>query len=665
ARLMELDAVREAVVLALDTAGGQQLVGYVVPGDSAGQDDLREHLKHALKAHLPDYMIPAQWVWLEQMPLSPNGKLERKALPKPDASQLQREYVAPQSELEQRIAGIWQQMLNCEHIGLNDDFFELGGHSLLATQVISRVRQVLGFDVALRTLFEHSRLADFVATLNQLKRIDEPPLIPVERNVPLPLSYAQERQWFLWQLDPQSSAYHLPAALRLRGYLDLQALQRSFDTLLARHESLRTLFTQADDQLHQVVTHQRIMLIEQEVLTHQEDQAAQIGTFVETEINRLFALDQGPLLRVKLLQLAAEDHVLIMTQHHIISDAWSMQVMVDELISLYSGYSSGHEAALPVLPIQYADYALWQREWMEAGERDRQLNYWLEQLSGEHSVMPLPTDRTRPAEQSFRGAHLALTLDQPLALNLKKLAQQRGITPFMLLMASFQVLLHRYNGQREIRVGVPVANRNRMETERLIGFFVNTLVLKSEIESQHTVATLFDQVRNITLQAQAHQDLPFEQLVEALQPERSLSHNPLFQVMFSHQGETRGVQRQRALPNLDVEFLAWDKQTAQFDLMLHTSESAEGFSAVFTYATDLFEATTIERLALHWQNLLRAIATDPQQRISELPLLDTREQQANIQQWNPAPEQFTSQRCIHELIEAQAARAPDAIALTL
>ncbi|MBV6290325.1 condensation domain-containing protein, partial [Pseudomonas aegrilactucae] len=567
--------------------------------------------------------------------------------------------------LEQRIAGIWQQMLNCEHIGLNDDFFELGGHSLLATQVISRVRQVLGFDVALRTLFEHSRLADFVATLNQLKRIDEPPLIPVERNVPLPLSYAQERQWFLWQLDPQSSAYHLPAALRLRGYLDLQALQRSFDTLLARHESLRTLFTQADDQLHQVVTHQRIMLIEQEVLTHQEDQAAQIGTFVETEINRLFALDQGPLLRVKLLQLAAEDHVLIMTQHHIISDAWSMQVMVDELISLYSGYSSGHEAALPVLPIQYADYALWQREWMEAGERDRQLNYWLEQLSGEHSVMPLPTDRTRPAEQSFRGAHLALTLDQPLALNLKKLAQQRGITPFMLLMASFQVLLHRYNGQREIRVGVPVANRNRMETERLIGFFVNTLVLKSEIESQHTVATLFDQVRNITLQAQAHQDLPFEQLVEALQPERSLSHNPLFQVMFSHQGETRGVQRQRALPNLDVEFLAWDKQTAQFDLMLHTSESAEGFSAVFTYATDLFEATTIERLALHWQNLLRAIATDPQQRISELPLLDTREQQANIQQWNPAPAQFTSQRCIHELIEAQAARAPDTIALTL
>ncbi|MEC6746890.1 MULTISPECIES: condensation domain-containing protein, partial [Pseudomonas] len=422
-----------------------------------------------------------------------------------------------------------------------------------------------------------------------------------------------ERQWFLWQLDPQSSAYHLPAALRLRGHLDLKALQRSFDTLLARHESLRTHFTQKDDQLHQIVTHQPAMLIEQEDLTNQKDQ---IDTFVEVEINRLFALDQGPLLRVKLLQLAADDHVLIMTQHHIVSDAWSMQVMVDELISLYSAYSAGQDVVLPVLPIQYADYALWQREWMEAGERDRQLHYWLKQLSGEHSVITLPTDHARPPEQSFRGDHLALTLDQPLALSLKKLAQQRGITPFMLLMASFQMLLHRYNGQRDIRVGVPVANRNRMETERLIGFFVNTLVLKTEIESQHTVATLLDQVRNITLQAQAHQDLPFEQLVEALQPERSLSHNPLFQVMFSHQGETRGVQRQNALPNLDVEFLAWDKQTSQFDLMLHTTESAEGFSAVFTYATDLFEAATIERLARHWQNLLQAIVADPQQRVA-------------------------------------------------
>ncbi|WP_434547967.1 amino acid adenylation domain-containing protein, partial [Pseudomonas qingdaonensis] len=591
-----------------------------------------------------------------------NGKLDRRALPAPDASLLQAEYVAPQGELEQQIAALWQQMLGCERIGRTDDFFELGGHSLLATQVISRVRQVLGFDVALRTLFEHSRLADFVATLDALKRIDEPALVAVERGVPLPLSYAQERQWFLWQLDPQSSAYHLPAALRLRGHLDLKALQRSFDTLLARHESLRTHFTQKDDQLHQIVTHQPAMLIEQEDLTNQKDQ---IDTFVEVEINRLFALDQGPLLRVKLLQLAADDHVLIMTQHHIVSDAWSMQVMVDELISLYSAYSAGQDVVLPVLPIQYADYALWQREWMEAGERDRQLHYWLKQLSGEHSVITLPTDHARPPEQSFRGDHLALTLDQPLALSLKKLAQQRGITPFMLLMASFQMLLHRYNGQRDIRVGVPVANRNRMETERLIGFFVNTLVLKTEIESQHTVATLLDQVRNITLQAQAHQDLPFEQLVEALQPERSLSHNPLFQVMFSHQGETRGVQRQNALPNLDVEFLAWDKQTSQFDLMLHTTESAEGFSAVFTYATDLFEAATIERLARHWQNLLQAIVADPQQRVGELPLLDAREQQANLQQWNPAPAQFASQRCLHELIEAQAARAPGSIALTL
>ncbi|NER61600.1 non-ribosomal peptide synthetase, partial [Pseudomonas sp. MAFF212428] len=545
-------------------------------------------------------------------------------------------------------------------------FFEIGGHSLLATQVVSRVRQVLGHEVALRTLFERSRLGDFVAALGASSVGNEPPFAVVERGQPLPLSYAQERQWFLWQLDPQSSAYHLPAALRLRGPLDVLALQRSFDRLVARHETLRTTFVEVNGEARQLIAEQASVNIDLEVVPAAADQAAQVQARVEAESSRLFALDQGPLLRVKLLQLGAEDHVLILTQHHIVSDGWSMQVMVDELIALYAGYSQGREVSLPALAIQYADFAHWQRQWMDAGERERQLDYWRTQLGGEQPVLELPTDHPRPSTRSLRGAKLDVEVDAALFEGLRQVARREGVTPFMLLLASFQVLLHRYSGQGEVRVGVPMASRTRLETERLIGFFVNTLVLKAQMHPQQAFADLLRQVRQSTLQAQAHQDLPFEQLVEALQPGRSLAHSPLFQVMFNHHADDTGdVQAISTLPALQVERLSWDNHTAQFDLVLDTTETAHGLSAILVYATDLFEAATIERLAEHWQNLLRAIVAEPQQRIGQLPLLEAREQQANIQQWNPAPAQFASQQCIHQLIEAQAARAPQSIALTL
>ncbi|PPS64578.1 hypothetical protein CR917_20785 [Pseudomonas sp. BRM28] len=666
ARLAQQAAVREALVLAVDGPSGQQLVGYVVPQDaSAEHTQLRDQLKAGLKAELPDYMVPTHLLFLEQWPLTANGKLDRRALPAPDASLLQAEYVAPQGELEQQIAALWQQMLGCERIGRTDDFFELGGHSLLATQVISRVRQVLGFDVALRTLFEHSRLADFVATLDALKRIDEPALVAVERGVPLPLSYAQERQWFLWQLDPQSSAYHLPAALRLRGPLDVPALQRSFDALVARHEPLRTRFVQVDAHVRQVIDPAAPLPIDFEVLAHVADRTAQIQASVAAESSRLFALDQGPLLRVKLLRLAEDDHVLVLTQHHIVSDGWSMQVMIDELIRRYGAGISAQELVLPELPIQYADFAQWQRQWLEAGERERQLRYWLEQLGGEQPTLQLPTDRAHPAQRSFHGARRDVALDAGLTRGLLQLARECGVTPFMLLLASFQALLHRYSGQDDIRVGVPVANRNRLETEGLIGFFVNTLVLKAHVSGRQAFTVLLEQVRQATLQAHAHQDLPFEQLVEALQPGRNLGRSPLFQVLFNYQAQTRNGQGLQPFPHLQVEALQWDTHTAQFDLSLEVFEREEGIAASLTFATDVFEAHTIEQMLGHWQNLLRAIVERPQQRVGELPLLDAREQQANLQQWNPAPAQFASQRCLHELIEAQAARAPGSIALTL
>ncbi|MBA2930407.1 amino acid adenylation domain-containing protein [Pseudomonas sp. CCUG 57209] len=654
-RLMELDCVREAVVIAADG----QLVAYAVPTQARDEADLRSDIKHRLSEHLPDYMVPAQLIFLDQLPLSPNGKLDRKALPKPDANLLQKAYVAPQSPLEQQIAAIWQDVLKREAVGLHDDFFELGGHSLLATQVVSRVRHALNTDVPLRSLFECSTLQAFVATLAQEPVRHEPPLVRVARDQPLRLSYAQERQWFLWQLDPQSTAYHIPAALRLRGHLDTQALQRSFDHLIERHESLRTSFTQDGERTVQQIAAHAPLAITVESRLGADEQAIQ--ACVEHEIQQLFDLQHGPLLRVKLLKLADDDHVLILTQHHIVSDGWSINAMIQELIALYAGFSQQQPVSLPDLPVQYADYGVWQRQWMEAGERERQLAYWTEQLGGEQTVLELPADHTRPSEQSYRGAQLELALGHELNQSLKQLAQQQGVTLFMLLLASFQTLLHRYSGQTDIRVGVPIANRNRVETEGLIGFFVNTQVLRAELNGQARFVDVLQQVKHHALQAQAHQDLPFEQLVEALQPERSLSHSPLFQVMYNH----ASVQPQNSvsLPGLSLEVLEGTLPSTQFDLSLDTTESADDLLATLTYAIDLFEASTVQRLAGHWQNLLQAIVRNPQQRLGELDMLGREERHLMLHDWSSATLDYPSEQRVHQLFEAQVAKQPSAPAL--
>ncbi|WP_395603814.1 non-ribosomal peptide synthase/polyketide synthase [Pseudomonas sp. B21128] len=669
ARLLALDSVRETVVVAQDGPTGAQLVGYVVPSSSAAlnvedEADLRAALKASLKAELPEYMVPAHLLFLAQLPLTPNGKVDRKALPAPDASQLQSTYIAPQTATQHTVAEIWQTVLKLEQVGLGDNFFELGGHSLLVTQVISRVRQALSVQVPLRTLFEHSTLADFVAALGVEQAHQEPPIVALPRSQPLTLSYAQERQWFLWQLEPTSTAYHVPAALRLRGELDLPALQRSFDALIARHESLRTCFVEEQGQTLQVIQAQATLELAVEDIAGELDDCAQ-QALVAAETLHLFDLHKGPLLRVKLLRMAADDHALIITLHHIVSDGWSMGIMVDELVALYAAYSANKTAQLPALPVQYADYAVWQRQWMEAGERERQLSYWTAQLGdGEQPLLELPTDRPRPSEQSYRGARQDIALSAELAAGLKHVAQRENVTLFALLLASFQTLLHRYSGQTDIRVGVPVANRNRVETEGLIGFFVNTQLLKAEFDSQQTFRSLLQQVKRTVLDAQAHQDLPFEQLVDALQPERSLSHSPLFQVLHNHQSQARQGSGATRLPQITIEGLNWTSHTAQFDLTLDTFESADNVWAELTYATDLFDATTLQRLAQHWTNLLHSIVADCTLRIAELPLHDNAERQVTLLQWNPAVADFPSDACLHQLIEAQAERTPQAIAVT-
>ena len=655
ARLLAQSSVREALVIAADN----QLVGYVVASQAlseSAQGALCEQLKATLREELPDYMVPAHLVLLDRLPLSPNGKLDRAALPKPDASQSLTNWIAPVSAVEQQVAAIWAQVLGAERVGLSDHFFEMGGHSLLATQVVSRVRHGLGIEVALKTLFEQPVLREFVAALGRVND-SAPQMTAVARDQPLLLSYAQERQWFLWQLDPTSAAYHVPSTLRLTGQLDKVALQRAFDTLVARHESLRTHLHQETARTVQVINPQaRVQLASMDA-----DQAG-LKAMVEALITQPFDLRQGPLMRVSLLRLAEDEHVLVLVQHHIISDGWSMQVMVDELVQLYAAYSQGQDLHLPALPIQYADYAVWQRNWMEAGEKTRQLDYWRDLLGGEQPVLELPFDHQRPAVPTHRGARLNIELPTPLIDSLKHLAQREGVTLFMLLLASYQVLLHRYSGQRDIRVGVPIANRNRVETERLLGFFVNTQVLKADIDGHTTVHQLLAQVKQRALEAQAHQDLPFEQLVEALQPERSLSLSPLFQVAFNHHISLSGRHLQR-LAQLDMSPVSWDETVAQFDLTLDIEEAEDRLAASLSYATDLFEASTIERMARHWLNLLQAMVADQQQMIGQLKLLDADEQQHILQVWDCSGAGFPAQRLVHELVGDRALQTPDAVAV--
>ncbi|PCK88968.1 condensation domain-containing protein, partial [Pseudomonas viridiflava] len=485
------------------------------------------------------------------------------------------------------------------------------------------------------------------------------PIFPRETLEPAALSFAQQRQWILWQLEPHSAAYNIPLALRLHGPLNIEALRRSIEALIERHETLRTTFEQQGDEALQVVHPASAFLLSVDRLADGQS----VQDYVDHEVQQPFDLQHGPLLRLRLLQVADKEHVLVLTQHHIVSDGWSMPIMVEELLQGYQAISLGRAIEREPLPIQYADYAIWQRNWLEMGEQARQLEYWKNQLGDQSPVLELPTDRPRPVTRNPHGARLNVELDAALLNRLKALAREQGITLFMLLLASFQTLLHRYSGQDDVRVGVPIANRNRSETEGLIGFFVNTQVLKAEFSAQTTVAQLLQQIKQTAVQAQAHQDLPFEQLVEALQPERDPSRSPLFQVAYNHQTESRNEARE--LAGLRLEYQLSDKHTAQFDLTLDTCERLDGLGASLIYATDLFDASTIERMAGHWRNLLQAMTNDVRQRIADLPLLSTDEREATFQGWNAGLKVYPTGQCAHQRFETQALKTPQAIALSL
>ncbi|MBV9790645.1 MAG: amino acid adenylation domain-containing protein [Chloroflexi bacterium] len=632
-----------------------------------------EGLREFLAVRLPDYMVPSAFVLLDALPITPSGKLDRRALPAPDLEQLSQAaaFIAPRTPTEELLAGIWAQQLDRSQVSVHANFFELGGHSLLATRVVSRLRETFAIELPLRTLFEAPTLATLAQRIDQARRDSAgtllPPLTAQPRPAELPLSFAQQRLWLLDRIAPGGAGYNLPAAIRLHGSLDLAALSGSFTAVVARHEALRTTFAQTSSGLARQVIGEPVPL-QLTVIDLQDldtaDREAEALVLARAEATQPFDLSYGPLLRATLLRLATEEHVLLVTMHHIIADGWSIGVLIGELATHYRELLIGKtpsdlQAQMLPLPVQYADYTLWQRSWLRDERLAEQLSYWTRQFDPLPSMLALPTDRPRPAAQTYHGALEHFQLDAALLDGLKRLGQQQGTTLYMTLLAAFQTLLFRYSGQPDVVVGSPIAGRTQAELEKLIGFFVNTLALRTDLSGQPSFVELLRRVRETTLGAYAHQDLPFELLIDALQPERDLSHHPLFQAMFVLQNVPMPALQ---LDDLRLEPVELDPGIAKFDLTLTLTEIPAGLVGSFEYNTDLFERTTIERMVGHFQTLVAAIVAEPEQQIDRLPLLTEPERQL-LDDWNATPAELGPERSIHDLFAEQALRTPDAIAL--
>ncbi len=694
-------SIQEALVLFRECGPADtRLVAYVVPeGNDSKQ--LTKELQKYLREMLPEYMVPTAFVSLKAMPLTPNGKVDRKELPVPDFLALKAEYVAPRTPVEETLAVIWSEVLAQDQVGIQDDFFALGGDSLLTTRVIARVRQSLKIELPQRIFFEAPTVAELARSVENLKQsrasakgnagsVEPPPnlselsasqraalvmrlkkksaeltpeqTIPRRKDSgPVPLSFAQQRLWFLEQLG--DSNYIVPATSHLTGRLDLEALERSLNEIVRRHEALRTTFTMIDGQPMQVIA-PRLPLALPLLDLYQlpaDERAVEIRRLRE-EALRPFNLERGPLIRASLLRLAEEEHLLLLSMHHVVSDGWSLGVLIGELAALYDGFVKGQAPSLPELTIQYADFAVWQRRWLSGEVLERQLAYWKETLGGSPPVLELPTDKPRPAVQTFEGSFLTGEIGPELTEALKDLSRREGVSLYMTLLAAFKTLLARYAGQEEVVVGTPIANRNWIDIENLIGFFVNTLVLRTDLSRNPPFNELLKRIREVTLGAFAHQDVPFEKLVEELQPERDLSRTPLFQVMFSLQNAPMPPLE---LAQVTMTLLQDETTTAQFDLTLDVTERPHGMECLLEYSTEVFERSTVQRILTHFTNLLESIVTNPEQRLRELPMLTDAERRQMLVEWNDTAREYVRERCIHQLFEEQAERTPEAVALAL
>ncbi|HYG63434.1 MAG TPA: condensation domain-containing protein, partial [Thermoanaerobaculia bacterium] len=666
AALATLPGVREAVVVVREDApGDRRLVAYVT-GDAAAADDLRS----SLQERLPEPMVPAAFVSLAALPLTPNGKVDRKALPAPEWQRAEESHLAPRTPAEEILAGIWAEVLGLDRVGATDHFFELGGHSLLATQVMSRVGEAFGVELPLRELFEAPVLADLAAQVEAARREGvartAPPLVPVPRGGPLPLSFAQQRLWFIEQFAPGNTLYNIPMALRVEGPLRPEVLALCLGEIARRHEVLRTVFAARDGlplQVIQAAAPFSLPLVDLSGLPAERREATALALAGE-EAGRPFdltGLGRGPLLRAVLLRLQAADHVVAPTLHHIAGDGWSLGVLVREITALYAAAVEGRPSPLPELPVQYADYSVWQHAWLRGEVLEGEIAFWRRQLAGLPPLLELPADRPRPAVQSPRGASEPLRLPAGLARRVQALGRREGATLFMVLLAGFDALLARYSGQPDLAVGTPVAGRNRVEIEGLIGFFVNTLVLRADLSGGPSFRELLARVREAALAAHAHQDVPFEKLVQELAPERSLAHTPLFQVMLSMQSFPSTAI---GLPGLSMTPVALETTAVRFDLELTFAEEGDELGARLDFASGLFDRATIRRLAGHLEALLEGATADPDQRLSELPLLAAAEGHQLLAEWNDTGPPLPERVLLHDLVEAQARSTPDAPAVT-
>jgi amino acid adenylation domain-containing protein len=623
-----------------DVAGDKRLVAYVVPRQE-GAPTINE-LRSFVKQKLPEYMVPSAFVFLDSLPLTSNGKVDRQALPVPsqNRAELEESFVAPRTPTEEMLAGIWAELLHVEQVGIHDSFFDLGGHSLLATQVVSKLRETFGVDLPLRFLFDAPTVAGLAERIETARRSEQgltaPPMERVSRDGDLPLSFAQQRLWFLDQLMPGSIAYNMSGAVRLTGPLNVVALEQSLTEVLRRHEILRTTFRAVDGQPFQSIAPAKPFILpvtDLEPLPEAEREAEARRLAIE-EAHRLFDLARGPLFRATLLRLGEEDHILQCAMHHAVSDGWSIAIFNKEIGLLYHSFSTGQPLLLPELPIQYADFAHWQRQWLQGEVLEAQLNYWRKQLAGAPPSLELPTDRARPAVQTFHGARQSLVLPKSLTEALKGLSRQEGVTLFMTLLAAFKVLLSRYTGQEDIVVGTPIAGRNRAEIEPLIGFFINTVALRTDLSGGPSFRELLRRVREVALGAYDHQEMPFEKLVEELQPERDLSRTPLFQVFFNMLNLESLESHRPELNGLTAEQVVLLEADSKFDLTFYARERNEEIHLTLVYNADLFDTATISGMLSCFQNLLDEIVTKPEQPIANLPLWNDPEKEQLIDDFN-------------------------------
>ncbi|MFZ0548312.1 MAG: amino acid adenylation domain-containing protein [Candidatus Promineifilaceae bacterium] len=644
----------------------KRLIAYVVAQEPEQPPSART-LRHFLQERLPAYMVPVAFILLETMPMTANRKIDRRALPSPTISESAVSEDSNLSTIEAAIAGIWKEILYIDSAERQDNFFELGGHSLLATQLASRIENTLGVSLPLKTIFANPTVAEMAEVVGDYRRSSTmtavPPIKPISRDRIIPLSYAQERMWFLHQLAPDNAAYHIPLAVRINRPVNPDILDKAIDALAARHESLRTIFPAEDGVARQEILPKykpEFYVVDLQDMASSEQETAAIR-LIQADLPHPFALKEAPPWRASLFQLAKDDFILYMLFHHIIFDQWSGMVLWQELLTQYDALEQGEFLSLPPLAIQYADFAVWQREWLQGERLNSLLEYWRKQLA-ELVVLDLPTDRPRPPVQSYHGKEEILILNKDVVEALHALTHEEQLSPFMLMLAVFNFLLYRYTKQSDIAVGVPIANRHRLSVEPIIGTFVNTLVIRSNLSGDPTFADALRHVRDVLLEAYTHQELPFEQLVSEIVTNRDLSRTPLVQVFFNMINTPLNKDVSNAHP---LSLLQFERGAAQFDLSLTVvlEEQLVEPRIVVEYNTDLFDRATIRQMLAHFEQLLRGVLAEPTRPLSSYEILTTAEREQLLTKWNETTIDFPNNQCLHEIFAAQAKKTPEKTAV--